>query len=217
MKTPPHSPDPKSSQYAPLILAATEIAKNHHGRHGHRLVIFTAADFDFREVALNWYRAIKKVGLHGLVYALDVEVHVYLSGRGVPSVDGSTNLQAWNQTRISRHIQRAEAERHLAAAAIVAAGFDVLLTDASHVVLGDIAPALHAIAKENIVDMAVARSNCDARIPFGCGHWWNLQFLRGAGMPAQQKKVVDFQVSNAPSPPFTQFDPPVDPLQKSVG
>jgi len=181
-KDPPHRPD--SPQYATLLAAARR----------HQLVILCAADFDYREIAENWYRAIQRVGLsNALVYALDTEVHVYLSGRGVPSVDGSANLEEWNRTRVARHIQRAEAERHLAAAALAAAGHDVLLTEATHVMLSDVTPMLHALAAKGDIDMAVPRGNCDGKAPVGCNLWWNLVFLRGAGTSGQRSRAVAFQ------------------------
>ena len=147
-------------------------------------------------MAENWYRSIQRIGLlNALVYALDTETYQHLTGRGVPSVDGSTNLDAWNRTRVQRHIQRAEAERHMAAAALAASGLDVLLTDSSHVIIGDITLALHDVAKEGVVDTAVPRGNCNGRPPIGCSPWWNLVFLRGAGTPEQRNRAVEFQVA----------------------
>ena len=51
-------------------------------------------------------------------------------------------------TRLVRHIQRCEAEKHLAAAALAAAGLDVLLTDASHVLLGDVTVTVLLMQRE---------------------------------------------------------------------
>lgn len=158
---PPHEPDPKSAQYAPLVAAAKAIAHQHH-----HLVIMTAADFDYRELAENWYRAVKRFSGNALVYALDQQAHEHLVARGVASVDGSANVDAWNATRLVRHIQRAEAEKHLAAAALAAAGLDVLLTDTTHVVTGDIVPALAALGKaHNAADAAVPRAGCNGKPP----------------------------------------------------
>ena len=112
--------------------------------------------------------------------------------------DGSANLDAWNRTRVSRHIQRAEAERHMAAAALAASGLDVLLTEASHVLLGDVTPTLHALAKasaDDAVDLAVPRGNCNSKPPVGCGPWFNLVFLHGAGTVEQQRRAVAFQAA----------------------
>ena len=195
IKGPPNDADPASPQYAPLVAAARAVAKHHLGRHGHHLVLMCAADFDFREVAENWYRAIERVGMsNALVYALDAEVYQHLSSRGVPTFDGSANLDAWNRTRVQRHLQRAEAERHMAAAALTAAGLDVLLMDASQVVIGDVTQPLHELTKMG-VDMAVSRSGCNGKPPVGCGQWWNLVFLRGAGTAEQRARAVAFQTA----------------------
>ena len=43
--------------------------------------------------------------------------------------DLTTSCADWNRTRLQRHIQQAEAERHLAAAALAASGLDVLLME----------------------------------------------------------------------------------------
>ena len=131
-----------------------------------------------------------RLGLrNGLVYALDREVHAYLTEQRVPSFDGSANLDAWNLTRLQRHIQAAEAERHLAAAAIAASGLNVLLTEASHVMLRDATPMLYAAAKAN-VDAAFGRSACNGKPPIGCGFWWNLAFLIGQSEPQRGRSVA---------------------------
>ena len=102
VKEPPNSPT--SPQYAALVAAATEAARRHHDHHGHHLVIMCAADFDYRELAENWFKAASRLGLtNALVYALDVPAYEYLKARGVNAVDGSANLDAWNRTRITRH------------------------------------------------------------------------------------------------------------------
>ena len=96
LKTPPHSPDPTSPQYAPLI-AAAEAVKGHH-----RLIYMCVADFDFRELAKNWHRAIHRFGLsNAIVYSLDPETQAYLAAAEVPAVDGSANIAAWNRTWLS--------------------------------------------------------------------------------------------------------------------
>jgi hypothetical protein len=127
------------------------------------------------------------------VYALDLPSHEYLSGKRINSVDGSANMDAWNQTRLQRHIQRAEAERHLAAAAICYGGLDVLLTDTTHVLLADVMPTVHGLAKAGTVDMASARGGCDGKPPIGCGPLWNLMFLRGAGTAEQRERASSWQ------------------------
>lgn len=136
------------------------------------------------------------------MYALDAEAHQYLSARSVHVVDGSANFDAWNVTRLQRHIQRAEAERHVAAAALAASGRDVLLTDATHVLLHDVTPTLHRLAKD--VDMALPRGHCSGEPPVGCSPWFNLVFLRGAGSPQQRTRAVAFQVALALTQPTRQ-------------
>ena len=187
-RTPPHEPDPKAPHYAALVAAG--VASAHH-----HLLIFCAADYDFRELAENWYKAIRRLNLtNALVYALDRPAHEYFVSRGMPSVDGSANLDAWNRTRVQvgtappslhcyrsgqfppslppslqRHIQRAEAERHTAAAALAAAGLDVLLTETTHVMVKDVTPALHALrGHREAVDLAVVRQQCTGKSPVGC-------------------------------------------------
>ena len=61
LKAPPHTPDPTSPQYAPLV-AAAEAVKGHH-----RLIYMCVADFDFRELAKNWHRAIHRFGLSNAI------------------------------------------------------------------------------------------------------------------------------------------------------
>ncbi len=194
LKTPPHSPDPTSPQYAPLVTAA-EAVKGHH-----RLIYMCVADFDFREVAQNWFRAIQRFGLsNAIVYSLDPETRAYLAAAEVPTVDGSANIAAWNRTRLGRHMQRVDAEKHLAAAALVAAGFDVLLTDATHVMMRDATPALHALTKDastHAIDAAVARSgHWNGRPPLGVALAWNLVLLRGTSRPEERERVVRWQVA----------------------
>jgi len=157
-----------------------------------------AADYDFREIASNWMRAFVRLGLkNALVYALDAEAHAHLTARGVRSVDGSLAMADFNRTRLARHIQRAEAERHLAAAAVAASGVDVLLMDCSHVLLRDAAPLLHEAAHS--VDVSVPRGNCDGRTtprsPAGCNPNWSLVWLRGAGSAEQRSRAVAHQVA----------------------
>ncbi len=189
LRVPPHEPDPKAAHYAAFVTAASAVAQHH------RLVIMCAADFDYREIVENWYAALRRSGLsNGIVYAYDAELHDHLRGRGVPSVDGSANLEAWNRTRLARHIQRAEAERHIAAAALAAAGLDVLLMDAAHVMLRDATPTLHAVVKSGDVGMAVARNVCDGKPPVGCHPLWSLVFLRGTGSREQRERAVAWQV-----------------------
>jgi len=190
MKGTPHGP--MSPEYAPLVSAAHATAMKH-------LVYLCAADFDFREIAENWHRAARRLGLTNLlIYALDADVYTHLTARALPAVDGSRNLDAWNRTRLQRHIQVAEAERHMAAAAIAAAGLDVLLMESSHVMLRDPSPTLNALAHSSTlsVDTAYPRGLCTSKPNAfaGCGPFWNLVWLRGAGTAEQRERAVSFQV-----------------------
>lgn len=188
----PHEPDPTSPQYAPWVTMAKALAHQHH-----HLVVFSVADFDYRYLAENWFKAAAKAGMtNAIVYALDEEAHAYFVSKGVRSFDGSGNLAAWNQTRLQRHVQAAEAERHLAAAALAAGGLDVLLTDVTQVILGDVTPMLAAVAKApEGVDMAVGRGGCNGKPPTGCGPMFNLVFLRGNGAAEQRARAVAWQVA----------------------
>ena len=75
---------------------------------------------------------------------MDRELAAELKRRGVPSVDNSANLNAWNSTCLQRHIQRVRHERLLGLAALVAAGLDVLHTDATVVLVRPVVPVLRA-------------------------------------------------------------------------
>lgn len=166
LTSPPHSPS--SPVYAPLVSLGRELARSHEASHSHRLLFLCAADFDFRLLASNWLAALHRKGAtNALVYALDSDTHEYLRSQGHQSVDGSSNLAGWNATRLSRHIQRAEAERHLAAAALAWAGLDVLLTETTHVMVGDVRPMLRALASaggDEGMDMAVPKGLCKGQV-----------------------------------------------------
>ena len=148
--------------------------------------MFAAADFDFRELGENWYKATQRAGVgNALLYALDAPAYEYFLSRRIAAVvNGTDNLDAWAGTRLQRHIQRALAERHMAAAALVGAGFDVLLTDTTHVVLRN--PFGYLRAQRDDVDLWAMRGGCNAKRPehseagLGCGMVWNFLFLRGA-------------------------------------
>ena len=74
---------------------------------------------------------------NALIYSMDSELHSHLSARSVPSFDGSALLNAWNNTCLQRHIQAVRMERHVAVAALLSAGLDVLQTDATCLFLRD--------------------------------------------------------------------------------
>ena len=127
-KKPPHGPD--GPQYAKLVAAAGHLAD------ASKFIALAAADFDYRELAENWHAAAARSGVRcALLYALDAPAHAHLTARlGAASVvNGTANLDAWATTKLMRHIQRALAERHMAAAALATAGFDVLLCDSTAV------------------------------------------------------------------------------------
>lgn len=186
----PHDAEPESPQYLPLVSAARAAAI-------HRIVVMCAVDYDFRHIGLNWHEAIRRLGLSkaAIVYALDAQAHAFLVARGVNSVDGSANLEAWNRTRLQRHIQQAEAERHLAAAALVRAGLDVVLTEATHVMVRDPMPTLRALSRTGAIDTAFPTAGCDGKPPVGCGFWWNLAFLHGAGTAEARERAARFQLA----------------------
>uniref|UniRef100_A0A7S0L4Y5 Nucleotide-diphospho-sugar transferase domain-containing protein n=1 Tax=Coccolithus braarudii TaxID=221442 RepID=A0A7S0L4Y5_9EUKA len=169
--------------YAPLISRARAVA-----REG--FVVFAAADYDYREMVENWWRSAQraKVAEHALVYCLDAESMVYLSAKGLATVNGTSNYLVWMRTRLHRHIQRALAERHTALLSLAEAGLDVLLTDASHVFLR---PGLQAyFAQHTDVDVLVQRGKCNpAKHVVGCSLVWNFLFLRGSA-PAERRTRI---------------------------
>ena len=81
---------------------------------------------------------------NALVLSMERPLHDELRRRSIPSVDHATNLRAWNGTCLQRHIQAVRTERHLAVAALVGAGLEVLLCDATAVLLRDPVPWLRA-------------------------------------------------------------------------
>ena len=58
LKRPPQSPDPQSAGYAPLLEVVRRVQQ-----HPRNFVMFTAADFDYRELAENWFKAATRVGM----------------------------------------------------------------------------------------------------------------------------------------------------------
>ena len=175
-----------------------EMARRASQPHG--FVVLTAADFDFRLMALNWHRAAVKAGVaNGLVHALDPEAFGFLHGRGVPTHNGTAALEAWQASRLRRHIQRALAERHMAAAALVDAGISTLLMDTSSVILKPLAPYFSSEATRALAtDVMAMRSRCraDKERTTGCELLWTLVYFRGAppakpGAP-RDTRVLDF-------------------------
>jgi hypothetical protein len=174
--------------YEPLVSVAARVQQD-------KIVIFAAADFDFRELAENWYRATQRASISNvLLYALDSEAYDYFSARSIPTANGTDNLDAWASTRLQRHLQRALAERHMAAAALVHAGYDVLLTDTTHVFQRPVTPLLRSLGSDGSVDIFAQRGGCSlkAEPAIGCGFVWNFLFLRGNVPDTRRARVVDF-------------------------
>ena len=160
----PHPPDPER-HYSDLVRHARRVQRDN-------LVVMAAADFDWREIILNWAAHLARIGMpNHLVLSMDVELHAHLQRRGVASVDNSAQLEAWNATCLQRHIQRVRMERHVAAAALVASGLDVLLTDATVVFLRDPRPVFAAPPLAD-VDVLVQREGGPAaavrKVGVGC-------------------------------------------------
>lgn len=140
----PHQPDPATT-YAPLVRVARSVATNN-------LVLVTSGDFDYRELVLNWYGHTRKLGYsNAMAIAMDRELVDYLSTKRVPVADNSAQLRAWNDTCLQRHIQAVRVERHIAVAALLAAGLDVLHMDATVILLRDVIPLLAAAPDADVL------------------------------------------------------------------
>lgn len=125
----PHWPD--EAHYADAIREGRRVQTD-------GLVLMTAGDWDYRELVLNWVMHCHKHKLsNALVLSMERELHDELLRRRIPSVDNAANLQKWNGTCLQRHIQAVRTERHLAVAAMVGAGLEVLLCDATALLVGD--------------------------------------------------------------------------------
>ena len=174
-----------SDKYTGLVAAAQRVQR-------HRLVAMTVADFDFRLLAENWYQHAQRADLPAIVHALDSEAFGYLSARGVATHNGTDNLLAWSFTKLQRHIQRALAEKHMAAAALVAAGLDVLMFDSTHVPLRS--PLAFFSAPElAAVDLLAPRGECNAQKQrAGCSLAWNFLFLRGSAPAPRRDRIVRY-------------------------
>ena len=174
-----------SDKFTGLVAAAQRVQR-------HRLVAMTVADFDFRLLAENWYQHAQRADLPAIVHALDSEAFGYLSARGVATHNGTDNLLAWSITKLQRHIQRALAEKHMAAAALVAAGLDVLMFDSTHVPLRS--PLAFFSAPElAAVDLFAPRGECNAQKQrAGCSLAWNFLFLRGSAPAPRRDRIVRY-------------------------
>eukprot|EP00854_Cymbomonas_tetramitiformis_P013777 gene13777-16284_t len=119
------------SHYSGLVALAQSMQKD-------GMVIVTSGDWDYRELVLNWVMHTHKHNYsNALVIAMDTELFEELQRRGIASFDNSANLDAWQTTCLQRHIQAVRTERHLAVAALIAAGIDVLHTDSTVIFLQD--------------------------------------------------------------------------------
>jgi len=173
-----------SERYQPIVTLAASKARD-------GLIIFAAADFDYRENVLNWYRLANNAGVgNAIVHSLDDEALVFFEANGVPASNGTASMDAWRRSRLSRHIQRALAERHMAAAALVNAGLNVLMMDATAVLVRDPRPFLSTLPPA--VDVAAMRGGCrPSKQQVGCEPMWNFLVLRGAGA-AQRARVLTY-------------------------
>ena len=174
-----------SEKYTELVAAALRVQRR-------RLVAMTVADFDFRLIAENWYQHAQRAALPAIVHALDSEAFGYLSSRGVATHNGTDNLLAWSFTKLQRHIQRALAEKHMAAAALVAAGLDVLMFDSTHVPLRS-PLAFFSAPQLAAVDLLAPRGGCNAQKErAGCSFAWNMLFLRGSAPAPRRDRIVRY-------------------------
>ena len=110
--------------------------------------------------------------------------------RGIPTFDESENLDRWNQTCLQRHIQQVRMERVLAVAALIGAGFDVLHTDATAILVRDIMPLLRAHAD---ADLLAQRDNAppDVVRRTGCGVSPGFLLLRASKREAMVRFLGD--------------------------
>ena len=78
-RRPPHQPEPWQTSYGALVRVARRVAQDN-------LVLLTAADWDYREIVLNWVLHARKLGHQNtVVLAMDRELAAELKRRGTPS------------------------------------------------------------------------------------------------------------------------------------
>ena len=141
----PHHPVPPEAHYGHLVSVARRVQTDN-------LVVVTSGDWDYRELVLNWVMHCHKLRWYNaLVLAMDQELYRDLDGRSIPAADHHALLLAWNTTCLQRHIQAVRMERQLAIAALVAAGLDVLHTDATCIVRVDFLPMLKSVPDVDIL------------------------------------------------------------------
>ncbi|KAL3907951.1 MAG: hypothetical protein SGPRY_009984 [Prymnesium sp.] len=137
----PHKPDPSSNNYVELVEVARLVQRD-------KTVVVAAADFDYRQLAMNWHASAKRHYLPAIVLALDTPAYEFFRTRKVPVANLTSCMVSWRSTRLQRHIQRAVMERLVAATALTLAGFDVLLADATSVFVADPLPFFRAERKD---------------------------------------------------------------------
>ena len=185
-KRPPHGP--ASPLYAELVTVAKRVQSSR------AFVLLTVADFDFREVAENWHKAATRANMpNAVVWSLDGDAYAHLSSRGVPTANGTAAIDGWAQTKLQRHLQRALAERQMAAAALVHAGLDVLVSDATWTYVRDAAPFF--AAQPATVDLFYPKEKCGGKVngkplSTGCMPVWTLAYLRGAAGDERRARVL---------------------------
>ena len=173
-----------AERYVPLVTLAKE-------RQRDGIIIFTAADFDYREHAENWWLFTQRAGVaNALVHSLDNEAYDYFRSKNIPAANGTGSMDAWLSSRLQRHIQRALAERHMAAAALVYAGLSVLMMDSTAVLVRDPMPYLRSGAPG---DISAMRGGCrPEKFPAGCEPMWNFLFLRATAEDEQRARVIAY-------------------------
>lgn len=172
-----------AERYVPLVTLAKE-------RQRDGIIIFTAADFDYREHAENWWLFTQRAGVpNALVHSLDNEAYDYFRSKNIPAANGTGSMDAWLSSRLQRHIQRALAERHMAAAALVHARLSVLMMDSTAVLVRDPMPYLRGAPG----DISAMRGGCRPdKFPAGCEPMWNLLFLRATAEDEQRARVIAY-------------------------
>ena len=176
----PHGPDANTT-YAHLIRMAAKVQLN-------SMVIVAAADWDWREIIMNWFIHNHRLGYYNsLALSMDTDLHRDLRKRNLPSYDDSAQLDAWNVTCLQRHIQRVRMERLLCVAALVSGGFDVLHTDATAVFVTDFVPTYLRSQPAN-VDILMQRENAPPNVikKTGCGVNAGFVYVRGATSSKRQ-------------------------------
>ena len=179
----PHGPD--AAHYGELVKLAKGVAREN-------LVLVTSGDFDYRVLIWNWLLHVKQFGhSNSVVLSLDRQLHEALIRARVTSFDNSANLEAWNRTCLQRYIQAVRTERHVAVAALVASGLDVLLADATAVLVKDPVPILRSLPSEG--DVFVQRDDWpqDPVRKMGCAANAGFYYVRATNANEVVRLIVD--------------------------